>query len=338
MDYKVLLYNGFFGTYPGLGRFPSVPEIEFIADRRQLRSADAVVLHLPEARKMRDAVKYPGQLWVGWSMESLANTPVRAETAAMAAFDLHMGFERSSDVWCTYVRPAEEWRRALALPAIEARESAPAVLFQSANSDQCGRDPYLSELMQHLPFDSYGRFLNNRKLSGPDHGTDSKLEVLRRYRFTLAFENSMEPDYVTEKFFQPLMMGSVPVYRGAPNVVDFAPDAGSFIDASQMTPRELAEHLRMVADDEAACARLLAWRAAPMRPGFAALIEQRGVSPLERLAFLLRDRLADRGERPAARRPIRPFGWRGAAETHLFRARSVASRIRRRLRAPATST
>lgn len=34
-----------------------------------------------------------------------------------------------------------------------------------------------------------------------------KVETLKRYKFSLAFENSNEEDYVTEKFFQSLVAG-----------------------------------------------------------------------------------------------------------------------------------
>jgi hypothetical protein len=322
MSCLVLFYNSAFGDYPKVSRFASVPEVEFTTDRARLREADAVVFHLPEAHHIRDAVKYPGQLWVGWSMESRANTRVRAETAAMAAFDFHMGFDRNSDVWCPYLPQLDEWRAAMAAPRDSVSETVPAVLFQSANSDRCGRDPYLTELMTHLPFHSYGRFLNNRTLEGPDAGTPSKLAVLRRYRFTLAFENSMEPDYVTEKFFQPLLVGSVPVYRGAPNIADFAPGADSFIDAGQLTPRELAQRLQQLDDDDAAYARLHAWRSGPLPDGFVALLQPIRVPLFERLALLVRERLAERGTRPEGR-PTLPFGWRGWADTKSRPARAA---------------
>ena len=34
-----------------------------------------------------------------------------------------------------------------------------------------------------------------------------KVEALKRYKFSLAFENTNEEDYVTEKFFQSLVAG-----------------------------------------------------------------------------------------------------------------------------------
>lgn len=67
---------------------------------------------------------------------------------------------------------------------------------------------------------------------------------MRGYKFVFAFENAREIDYVTENFYIPLIAGSVPVYLGAQNVAEFAPDRRSFVDASEFkTPEELARYL-----------------------------------------------------------------------------------------------
>jgi hypothetical protein len=55
--------------------------------------------------------------------------------------------------------------------------------------------------------------------------------LLHHYKFYLAAENSREPDYVTEKLWQGLRAGAVPVYLGAPNVRLYLPEgAAVFVD------------------------------------------------------------------------------------------------------------
>ena len=73
--------------------------------------------------------------------------------------------------------------------------------------------------MKYIKVDSYGKIFNNKKLEN-DTGqkSKSKLELYRNYKFVIAFENSIEIDYVTEKFFDPLSVCSVPIYYGAPNI------------------------------------------------------------------------------------------------------------------------
>jgi hypothetical protein len=48
-----------------------------------------------------------------------------------------------------------------------------------------------------------------------DHGGKTKLDTMARYKFYLAFENNNNVDYVTEKYFQALMMGTVPGKRNS---------------------------------------------------------------------------------------------------------------------------
>lgn len=57
----------------------------------------------------------------------------------------------------------------------------------------------------------------------------SKSETLGRYKFALCFENQIVRGWMTEKIFDCLFAGAVPVYWGAPDITDFVP-AEAFID------------------------------------------------------------------------------------------------------------
>jgi len=46
---------------------------------------------------------------------------------------------------------------------------------------------------------------------------------MANFRFALCFENCTFPGYVTEKIFDCLLAGCVPVYFGAPDITDFCP-------------------------------------------------------------------------------------------------------------------
>ena len=332
MSYLVLFYNRFW--YPPLPKqaFAQLPDVEFTTDRARLREADAVVFHLFIDWQIRDAVKHPEQLWVGFTMESSARTRVLRNAAAMRAFDLRMSFSRQSDVWMPYVPALEHWQAAVAAPIPMPSEPAPAVLLQSARTDQWGRDTYLTELMGHLKFDSYGRFLRNREMQTPDQGEDTKMALLQKYRFTFGFENSIEDDYVTEKFFQPLLAGSVPVYYGAPNVADYAPGENSFIDASRYTPRELADLLRELSNDEGERSKYLEWRQAPLRPAFVELLKDAAEDPFLRLGRHIKARL-DAGKRSPQKTATRPFGIRGLIRKKLWSLREDVMARRRAARA-----
>jgi hypothetical protein len=283
----ILFYTSFFGAPPEIENL-RCDEGSFTLDRRRLAEADAVVFHLPDAHDMRDASKQPGQRWVGWSMESRANTPVRDDPAAMSHFDLIMSFERSADVWCPYLPKLKEWQTALAAPVPPKLAGNAVVMFQSADNDRSARNAFATSLMRHIAVDSYGRFLNNRQVPQPDRGTATKLAVIGGYRFCLALENTFEDDYVTEKFFQPLLAGTVPIYRGAANVEEYAPGDHCYIDANRFgSAIDLAVYLRYLAEHPAAYAAYFEWRAKPLRPAFLDLVRRAETEAFCRLSALL---------------------------------------------------
>lgn len=57
----------------------------------------------------------------------------------------------------------------------------------------------------------------------------SKSATFAQYRFALCFENSVLKGYITEKLFDCFFAGTVPIYWGAPDILDWVP-ADSFID------------------------------------------------------------------------------------------------------------
>jgi len=64
---------------------------------------------------------------------------------------------------------------------------------------------------------------------------------------------------VTEKLFYALDSGAVPIYFGAPNVLDFVPPH-SIIDGTKFSSKEeLASYLRNLANDPVAYAEYHAW-------------------------------------------------------------------------------
>jgi hypothetical protein len=60
----------------------------------------------------------------------------------------------------------------------------------------------------------------------------SKSATFAQYRFALCFENSILKGWMTEKLFDCFFTGTVPVYWGAPDVLDWVP-ADCFIDMRQ---------------------------------------------------------------------------------------------------------
>ena len=287
----ILFFNDFFGRPPDTESLAH-HDCAFTTDRRVLRKAAAVVFHIPSLqkslRKFNKTRKRPGQLWVAWSMESEVNYPLLADDAFMRNFDLTMTYKRSADLWCSYLPKRSALERALATPVPAKTANAPAVMLQSSAIDRCGRNQYARELMTHMKVDSYGRFLNNRQVEASDRGHQTKLAIIAPYKFCLAFENSIAVDYVTEKFFDPLLAGTVPVYRGAGNAAAFAPGDNAFIDASKFAePRELAKFLTELDRDEDAYRQYFKWRESGLSTDFERLVSAASKEPFGQLCEIV---------------------------------------------------
>jgi hypothetical protein len=256
-------------------------------DRDQWENADAIVFHIPQVTRFPPG-KSKDQVWVALSVESSVHYPILARRHELGGlFDLWMTYRRDADVWCPYFNPnalAE-----LQSDPSEKTQSSPAAAFISSKVDRSGRIALLEALMRHMSVDSYGKVCQNRVLPDDD-GFETKCRVLARYRFTLAFENAIDEDYVTEKFYDPLLAGSVPVYLGAPNVDEFAPGDDCYINAANYdSPSALADHLLDLAADATAYGRYLRWKSQPLRRSFLEMVDNIRVPPLCRLSRLLRE-------------------------------------------------
>lgn len=62
----------------------------------------------------------------------------------------------------------------------------------------------------------------------------SKSETFSQYRFALCFENSKLKGWITEKMFDCFFAGTIPVYWGAPEILDWVP-AECFVDMRDFT-------------------------------------------------------------------------------------------------------
>jgi hypothetical protein len=266
----------------------------FSSNLNDLSIAAAVVFHIPSLAPRLRLPKRRGQLWVAWSMESDENYPQLRDAEYMSRFDLTMTYRLDSDVPTTYVSyyssPAN-LARALRNPPRPKQPGQLAALLISAAVDRSGRQAYAAELMRYLHIHSYGRVLNNCELP-EDRGRPSKLELISGYKFTLAFENSITRDYVTEKFFDPLVAGSVPIYIGAPNIEEFAPGDRCFINVDDFSsPRSLAEFVLDLDHDDTAYGAYMAWRQHPYRETFRRLLEISNIDPMVRLCQAVQSRL-----------------------------------------------
>eukprot|EP00062_Callorhinchus_milii_P001575 gi/632936830/ref/XP_007896257.1/ PREDICTED: alpha-(1,3)-fucosyltransferase 11 [Callorhinchus milii] len=135
---------------------------------------------------------------------------------------------------------------------LRGRGYAPVLYLQSHCDVASDRDRYVRELMEHIQIDSYGQCLHNKDL--PSHrlvntltATTEDSEFMRfiaNYKFHIAMENAICDDYMTEKLWRPMHLGSVPIYRGSPVVQDWMPNDHSIILIDSFpSPKDLADFI-----------------------------------------------------------------------------------------------
>jgi hypothetical protein len=77
-----------------------------------------------------------------------------------------------------------------------------------------------------------------------------KHDVMQAYKFAIVYENAVVPGYLTEKIFDAFFAGCVPVYHGAPDVLNYIP-AETFVDRRNFSSNEeLYRYLRGMSEKE----------------------------------------------------------------------------------------
>ncbi|CAF1583412.1 unnamed protein product [Adineta ricciae] len=187
----------------------------------------------------------------------------------------------------------------------------PPILWMNSNCDTpSNRTGYMLELMRYIEVDVRGKCGNPNwndsaaVLSDTDPKilAREKLAIAGEYLFTVAIENTLTYDYVTEKLWQPLSAGSVPLYLGATNIEEWLPCANTscIVDLRQYkSPKDLADHLHQVIQHRHLYMRYHNWRRkASVKPSFLKIINYLQESNQHTVECMLCDMIhrKDRGE------------------------------------------
>ena len=287
----ILIFNKMWGEELSIPLSEIPADFVITTDRRYFERATAVVFHLPDLLSYRngDLYKHDGQVWVAWYLESEANYPWIRNPEITEFFDIRMSYRQDAGVVYPYYR--YEYSTVLKQPVMSSNRLNRTCMFISSRLNRSGREEYLEELMNCTDVDSFGKLFNNKRLSD-DLGIESKINEYQKYKFVIAFENSIDTDYVTEKFYDPLLAGAVPVYLGAPNIEEFAPGDHSFVDVRQYdSPKSLARFINKCCEDEGEYAKFFEWKKQPLRQSFLQKAIIQKIHPFARLCKVINDRL-----------------------------------------------
>lgn len=257
-----------------------------------IQNHSVVIFHtkdMPNSKVLREvSIRRPErQIWAYYNKESAWNTQNLERKAYDNIFNLTITPRTDSDIVVShgyyYIKSyqSQPWRVEYEDPeifekphdiSIEAekdleqmnlgfKERDLSIAWIASNCDT-QRDALIGSLLRHLPIHIYGR-------CGAKYGQNRVCEpntidcelLLRRYKFILAFENSLCNDYVSEKYHNALFRGSIPVVYGGSNYDEKVAIPGSYIDVRKFKSiAELSSHIRKVNIDEEEYNRYFTWR------------------------------------------------------------------------------
>ncbi|OWF36238.1 Alpha-(1,3)-fucosyltransferase 10 [Mizuhopecten yessoensis] len=217
----------------------------------------------------------PNQYWGLLHEESPKNNYIYSHKPVVTLFNHTCTFKRESDYpITTQYLPSLDWlsNTEYMVPTAEKNrlqktELSPLIYVHSDCGTPSARDTYVELLMKYIGIDSYGKCVHNKDLpphlqdpiQGMGHGDFYKL--ISKYKFSLAFENSLCDDYITEKLWRPLMAGSVPIVMGSPKVKEFLPSNHSAIIVEEFeSVKKLAEYIKFLNENDHEYEKYLSWK------------------------------------------------------------------------------
>ncbi|XP_071056747.1 alpha-(1,3)-fucosyltransferase B [Onthophagus taurus] len=213
-------------------------------------SIDLIDLPLPRENKT----------WALYHEESSRNTPWLIFPESQNLFNVTSTFSRYSNYPLTLSGLNDDsitgLKYYLPLPLKKRKKLSPIVYIQSICDNPIQRDSYVKKLMDYMPIDSFGKCLNNKELPEElqlnnegvyDLYQEDLMNFIAQYKFSIAIENCICNDYITEKLWRPLIAGSVPIYFGSPTIKDWLPNNKSAIILDDFkTIKELADYINQV--------------------------------------------------------------------------------------------
>ncbi|KAF0987126.1 hypothetical protein HZS_2241, partial [Henneguya salminicola] len=134
------------------------------------------------------------------------------------------------------------------------RKNACLIIINECHSSNNLRFEYIQELQNYFSVDVVGGCVNKAVPS-------SRFQtLLKNYKFSLAFENSLCYEYTTNKYWDSIQSGAIPIVMGfGKNLSHLIPN--SFINIFDFeTPKLLAQHLNLVSSNVKLYSQFHQWR------------------------------------------------------------------------------
>lgn len=99
-----------------------------------------------------------------------------------------------------------------------------------SNISHYKRYSFIKDLLKSdIDFDMYGSGweLDDKRYKGR---ILNKIDALKDYKYSICLENSNINGYISEKFVDSILCGTIPIYNGAPDVLDYYPNSCEYLD------------------------------------------------------------------------------------------------------------
>ena len=273
----VLIYTAFFSLYPWEGLedthkftyFQGKPcrfqNCVLSYKKEEFSSSDVVIFHgrnMPSVNKLRElhSKRSSNQAWVFFLLESPAHSPDTSQYDGL--FNWTMTYRRDSDIYHPYgfFAPlgADDKNPEVSTDYSLGKDK---LIVWTVSNCAGKRFSYVNKLKQLVKVDVFGGCGRN---SCPRRGgdiTEDCINVLRSYKFQLAFENTECLDYVTEKYWgSPLENGIVPIVMGGADYKEIA-IPGSYINVLDFpSAKALADYLLYLDKNDTAYNEYFHWK------------------------------------------------------------------------------
>ena len=270
----ILFYTPLFGLKPwpevlGLSSCPE-KKCKLTYNVYDIGKSDLIVFHATDmkrfvsSKELQQIQKYrcSSQRMAFLSSESPQTVPLDDIVSIPDGFfNWTITFKTDSDFlipYGSYARlPSAEYRQTLFDYAATKRK------FVMWAVSHCGtiRQKYVKKLLNYINVDIYGEC---SYIYGQDNQCSKSRDcedIFEPYKFTLAFENGVCTDYITEKFWITLQRNSVPVVLGKDYYSADVVPPGSFISVHDFpSVKALAEYLLYLDKNDTAYNEYFSWK------------------------------------------------------------------------------
>ncbi|KAJ7987959.1 hypothetical protein DPEC_G00318660 [Dallia pectoralis] len=252
----VLVWMWPFGSAFDLGScasFDNIKGCHLTADKGLYNKAHVVVFHHRDiARNLGNMPKEPRpwfQKWVWYNMESPTYTSRIPGLDNL--FNITASYRLSSDICTPYGSLVELTSKN---KNFELPKKDKLVCWVVSHWDvNHKRVPIFNELNKHVKIDAFGRHFGKY--------IEDRAKIVSSCKFYLSFENSIHQDYITEKLYETMRAGAVPVVLGPPRKnYEASIPKDSFIHVDDFPSlKELADWLIFLDKNETEYLKYFSW-------------------------------------------------------------------------------